>query len=828
MRLIELIVRLGDDKSSDKLANQLSDLVIALSDPNLIMSFVDLIFDCVTGLPTKTAIYATLVAVLGAENADFLEGAVERTKSSISRSLRQADYRGLKFLVRFVAELANANVIPYDALHGLCEQVLDSSLSSSTMPQHLLDTHLFIIMTSLSLAETEKIPHTLLSKLEKGISSRTSLSWLSAFESSPNTSSASENLIADFNLGAKDSIEELYLHFSAHASTFGESALVNTESDENKSESSLFGKMRLSIRPYNLKSISERLFGASTAPKEPSYRKPIVWFGAEEANIGERDKLVSMEHWIFVQNESRIFHTLPLYHYPQDIPRANFSKPKTSAFIFPKIRTSGEGKLALSDLERIFFADYIIDLAYCFRSATSDFPAQMAFGEHLAEHCDLSALTIESLLLDLLSASGDDCSVPLYTAIITSFIQKNQSSSLAFNEAMDRLFSSIAYLRPTMRQRLASFLALYLNNIDYKWHWTEWVALEEKANSALPSENGESLSLPATRFLQLVTSKMVRLSYYERISTVIKAIVPERAAQWLGAKPESTLVATGPYASDLASQLVEKVKSRPSKPEDILEPIFAKGEAPGLSIDEICQVLLRAILLDSSVSLSMLQGAMNRYAGILRSVGTGLIRTMPAPSDIVHLYLTAARDFSINSPQQFVLITNAMMVTKVITPEGLIRFALNGGLDDSNRLAEIVKSAAQHSLLFARTIETDILNLTSLDSKNEPNSDPQMLATRTLEKPQTKEALAELNVATDASHAFFNTLFSTVLGIFTSGGGNAPALGSAMAKDFFLSLASTHQSQLVASLAHLNAQVDSLPTDAKSEYEKVRFLASNY
>lgn len=827
LRLVELIVRLGDDRGFVSLEANLLNLVTALSDPVRFNSLITLLFDCITSFPTKTSIYATLIALLGRENGEIVEAALQHTKLEISRSFLHANYRSLKLLFRFIAELANANVIPHSSAYELYNQLLDIMLSTPSLPQHLLDAYLFIITTSTALIYDQQTPKNLLEKLETAFQKRMSLYWLSSFDSTTATG-VNDLCISELNYssGSQDWLELFYADFLQFVSASQDEASADsTDATIKYFPSSISGRMRLTVKPWKLPQIQERLLGSSTSPKQLLNAQNIDWFGPESNSPQDLAQIMLMERWITSQNQTRISHGLSLYTYPQDLPRASFSKPRLTSHIFPKQRTSGEGKHALSYFERVFLSDYILDIAHAFRSSPADITFQMSFFEAFSEILDPFAFFVEVLLLDILSAAGPELAVSHHAAIIYNCILKNHAKELTFNEAMDRLFSSMAHIRPMARYSLVNFFSVHLNSFEYKWHWKEWSILEEKAAAA----KIESAQIsPMDAFVREVLAKAIRLSYYERISAVIKAAVPERAAKWLGSSTPTTTPSAGSHGSDLARQVLDKVKSRPSKPEEILDPITSLGSSVSNTSEEIASIIFRALLADSVVSLSMLQGAFNRYAEILRKLATNGIGSLGAPLDCNSIFLSTARDFSEDRPQQLVLITNVMMSTKLLTPIELVRFFLKPGSVPEERLREeILMSAARHSLLSVRTLETELLNQTLLAAKYESSSDLAAVAGKTMEKPASKEIISRIGTAAENSKSFFVSYFSGLLDLILRAE-KGETVEIASARDFFFQNVLSFSSQFAVALPSLDSAASALSPSEHAFYTNLsRFAVNN-
>jgi hypothetical protein len=74
--------------------------------------------------PLKTPLYGTLAGLLNASDADLGRDIVARTGSDLHAALLAHNFTQVKILVRFAAELVNANALEAKSLAGLLDQML--------------------------------------------------------------------------------------------------------------------------------------------------------------------------------------------------------------------------------------------------------------------------------------------------------------------------------------------------------------------------------------------------------------------------------------------------------------------------------------------------------------------------------------------------------------------------------------------------------------------------------------------------------------------------------------------------------------------------------
>ena len=80
---------------------------------------------CVTLLPLKTPLYATLVGLLNVKNNEFVGEVVNAAKHALETALRERGWSRSRILVRFLCELVNCNVLLASAVVAIFSQFVD-------------------------------------------------------------------------------------------------------------------------------------------------------------------------------------------------------------------------------------------------------------------------------------------------------------------------------------------------------------------------------------------------------------------------------------------------------------------------------------------------------------------------------------------------------------------------------------------------------------------------------------------------------------------------------------------------------------------------------
>lgn len=840
LRIKELIVRAGDNTSPSFLGEHLADLCSDLLEPNRTQFVVDTLFRCIVALPAKPPLYATLIALLARQRGDFLQISLSKLKSEITSSFLRCDYYALKYLLRLAMELSNCNIIPAECVYGLYETILTETMADADTPQHVLDYYCIVIISCLIFGESQKYSDGVLKLLEKHVSKRNSLSWLSPFIlDAPEVSQDLKIDTLDYTDGKKDSLHVLYDLFvdfmkSSEDSSGALSSSSNSDLTNTNASNECIGRMRFALKPYQSTNIHSRLFGSSASPLPTSVSGDFEWF--DEANMKGRTihDLVTFRGWLRSENEIRGALGLDLYQYPSSLKSCNFTAPKPTTYIFPKIRTSGEGKHALSDLERWFFQDFALDIVHFFRSAHADIPKHMSFCRHVTEHFDFFALIVETLILDFIRVVPSSYPTAHHGVIILDFVQQSASNAATLGEAAYRLFNSVPVLRLSTRMGLVDWLSYHLSNTEYKWNWQDWAATETKFASSL--KNSETDFNPHTAFIRELITAMMRLSYYDRIASLIAVAVPDRAEKWLPKKADPTVTSNDAlYQSELATTIYAKVKSRPANVEDVLNAALDMGA----NSEDFLRILVRAILMEGSVSITMLQATLHRYTPLLLKIAAGEDRLMPAPSDGAAFHvLRAVLDCCDAQPQLFEITVSIMLQERLLRAEDVVTFmAAREMIDLAQSEHFFIQDSLHHTVRHVTqshlVLEQQMINMWRLSCKVDPDANPLLLAERQAESLRGVELLEKISSSRSLLKPFFLALFSSFLDLASSSSTIAnenadPLRIKTIACERLVFLATRNLAHFASVQASLDPIASSLDDTHHTLYENLCFLAGQY
>jgi hypothetical protein len=830
-RLIELIVKLGDNTNPNTLANHLVDLVSSLQDSTRNSLVLDTVFRCIVALPCKTSTYAVLLTLMCCENQEMVQNVLDRLKIELTASFLHCDYYALKFLLRFVMELSNCHFITTDAVHSLYEQILQESTSSAIIPQHIPDFYIHVIISALAIGKNHFVPDSILALIEKHISSRQSLSWLSPITNAEKPSLYELQIAELSSYPGKDSLEVLYLHFTQYikaAVSEGPNAMQVDEVAAEEMGSSGSKWLRVVTQPFRVPLISTKLFGGSDAPKPVLHGGEVEWLSKEQAL-----EYITFKAWVAHENETiRVPLALEPFAWPSSLPSCHFTLPKPLCHIFPAIRTNGEGKHALSQMERWFFEDYALDILHFFRSTHADIPRHMNFARHLSDYFDFGALICEIIFKDFLRIPTSPYPPVHHGVIILDFIQKLPSFSTTVVEATTRIFGSLENMHISARVAIVDWFSYHLSNTEFKWDWADWAKLVQLAEAKEKGESDGSRKIEAgsyqSAFIREVLSALVRLSYYERIAPTVTTAVPDYVQKWLPEKPEPA-VASGFYSSDLAQAILEQMQQRNQPAESVLEPIVKCGTAVPLTSEQVVQCVMRAILVEGSTSITLLQATLMKYRNVLEKVAYGSQVNLETPQEGARHLLQACLDHYPRSPQHFMIAVLALLHRHLVSANNVVAFLLRPELLQLHGHHFFWWDLLSHTVRFitqSQSVkELEIINLWKLACKSNPNSEQKSLAKQITDRPDYLEKRNAYSDFERLSQPLLMTLFSGLIDILARP--PSPSL-KAFAQAYFESIALKYRRIFVLTFPELEILISSLPNDSKELCQNLNRFAQQY
>ncbi|XP_065672439.1 nuclear cap-binding protein subunit 1 isoform X2 [Hydra vulgaris] len=148
-RLESLITRVGEKSTSSLESNLegLADVLIA-DIVNYKQRILQILCTCVTNLPEKGTIYATLVGLLNEKSFDFGGEFLELTMCNLKEVIFSEQWDRARLMVRFLSDLINCNFLVAASLIGFLETLMNAALQIG-VPQVRSDWFVYSILSSL-------------------------------------------------------------------------------------------------------------------------------------------------------------------------------------------------------------------------------------------------------------------------------------------------------------------------------------------------------------------------------------------------------------------------------------------------------------------------------------------------------------------------------------------------------------------------------------------------------------------------------------------------------------------------------------------------------
>ncbi|EUB60777.1 Nuclear cap-binding protein subunit [Echinococcus granulosus] len=145
-----LVYRIGS-KATDKIHKDISELCIlfcAELDKNL-EHRIKLITSCAKNIPERMQIYTTLLGLINLKNHDFVSRAVDAIVRDLRDALKSSSFDDVKYLVRFLSNSVNCNIIHPASLLSLYENFAEVTLDVCSSSQARTDWYSFVVLSAL-------------------------------------------------------------------------------------------------------------------------------------------------------------------------------------------------------------------------------------------------------------------------------------------------------------------------------------------------------------------------------------------------------------------------------------------------------------------------------------------------------------------------------------------------------------------------------------------------------------------------------------------------------------------------------------------------------
>jgi nuclear cap-binding protein subunit 1 len=308
-------------------------------------------------------------------------------------------------------------------------------------------------------------------------------------------------------------------------------------------------------------------------------------------------------------------------------------------------------------VERLVAEDYILDTVAAFEADRVEAAKRLAGGLPLPfEH---APLLCEVLFSQMLRLPAPAFRPVMYSTLMVDLCKLSKLFPRAMSACVRETFARVRALDPALAERLAEWLAYHLSSFEFVWPWARWAHVLEA-----PPHDAQR------RFCAAVMSRLVRLSYWDRV----QAAVPPEFQVLLPPKPEAeALPAAGDAAAAeadpegaWAARALDLVRAKAS-PEEIEGWVVDKKAAAALGGDAgVLRMLARCLLVAGAKSYTHMVIALERYHGPLAALARGAGAEGEAA-----LVETAARVWA-RSPQRAAMAVDRLMTLRLASAAAIV------------------------------------------------------------------------------------------------------------------------------------------------------------
>eukprot|EP01083_Nonionella_stella_P019729 54762_1 len=414
-RIRMLLVRIGE-RSASSLRKNLDMLSKALmKDLEENKDFIlNTLFKCVENLPHKSAIYGMLVGLLNLRDYDFGGLVVARLQATLNQVFQRGfDANRIRILVRFAAELLNANVIMTSNLITLLDQIMDAVQQKSAMEDEeegavsalhpaLTDYLVYVVMSVLPFAgrtlhrNADNELASLISRVGTYMQQRTSPAWSEILQSRRNVAGDAQPSTSD----------HLSLYWAA-------------------------------LQPK-----------ATAEWKCASVLDPYVDF---ESTLARADQ-----------------HSLAI----DDIPALTGKTAPVPPSLFKIFDSSVVDECAKDPIDQLIIFEHLCDILKFFEADHKEATNQLL---ELPGGLSPRILVIEAIFSNLFHLPQTPCNIVFYGCVIVDMV-KSQPKVIPkiLGQAVCTIFERMDELEIQCRDRFSEWFAFHLSNFGFKWIWPDW------------------------------------------------------------------------------------------------------------------------------------------------------------------------------------------------------------------------------------------------------------------------------------------------------------------------------------------------------------------
>ncbi|RCH82193.1 Component of the cap-binding complex (CBC), partial [Rhizopus azygosporus] len=525
---------------------------------------------CVCELPAKAPVYGTLIGLLNVSRHDIVAKLMINFNKALAEAVEKLDWFRLKQLLRFYGELVNSNTVSPTTYANLLLDLL-SALDQPNQLRKRLDSVVYIILSTLP--------------------------WC-ARELSERGASEFEQILKKI---------EIYMQRRGDTKVPG---LLKQYDDKR------FDALKEDPLAH-IWSLTQELQAKSW--RVPLIPKPHRWFDSEFSSALQHDipRLYLAHHNDSVQY---ITPAPSLKLFVDDAGNTLPVLPDHDGLEYFILQELISDILQLYEVNRKDCAKYLLNLPHnCeprfFKPASSsDDDSMDEDDEEEPSGWVLSDLLAESVFAHLLRLPSSNLREVFYSCVVTELCRADVSAfPMSLGRAVKTLFDRLSSLDVECIHRFYCWFSHHLSNFGFQWDWKAW----EHALTMEPLA-------PQACFIRELLEKEIRLSYYERI----KSMLPENYHVMI---PATAPVPSFKYESAedplhaKSKEVIDSIRTKKSVEElrDLLSRYKEELASSGVSSEVEQQSVIRelftqCLLLVGSKSFSHVLNVVERYLEVLR------------------------------------------------------------------------------------------------------------------------------------------------------------------------------------------------------------------
>lgn len=238
-----------------------------------------------------------------------------------------------------------------------------------------------------------------------------------------------------------------------------------------------------------------------------------------------------------------------------------------------------------------------------------------AANELLAAPCAFppAALLVETIMMQMLALPASPANITYYAAVLLDLCELEESIGAAIGLCATIISNHLLELDVEVGERLASWLALHVSHLGFKWIWERWAKVVD-----LPRHH------PRRRFVRFALDKVFTLGFYDRV----RETVPDALMELIPVRPRTSSMyydtASFEGADDrtppkdelaIAESLQKRVVGK--------EPAEALGDWLSAEVPDLktrARLLMHAILTRGSKSYTHVTVLLTRYRDVVDTI----------------------------------------------------------------------------------------------------------------------------------------------------------------------------------------------------------------